>query len=38
MKSVEYALNNLPVADEALAKAKFINAMSRTEGTPSHVQ
>ena len=37
VKSVEYALKNLPVADEVLANAKFINVMSRTEATLSQV-
>ena len=37
VKSVEYALKNLPVADAVLANAKFINVMSRTEATLSQV-
>ena len=37
VKSVEYALKNLPVADAVLANAKFINAISRTEATLSQV-
>ena len=38
VKSVEYALKNLPVADEVLANAKFINVISRTEATLSQVE
>ncbi len=38
VKSVEYALKHLPVADEVLANAKFINVTSRMEATLSQVE
>ena len=38
MKAMEYALSNLPMDDEVLTNAKFVNVMSRDEASMAQVE